>query len=193
MTEFLPYQAEVRMLRIPYCLCQAVAGTIPLCQVDTPEVAFSRSLQQRFKFQHLLMCYIIFFHGGALFIALPIVFCLSKSLVFSLSKLKSSQPRPHSSFLLDPLVQLPGSSSTVCVKDATFEPGVHTWVSGILCQLIPSDWMPPPSPCGHTQFGHYRSHQRFSIHRKTVSFTHGKHQLRLKTNPPSSDVLLDHL
>ena len=31
-----------------------------MCQVDTPEVAFSRSFQQRFKLHHFLMCHVIF-------------------------------------------------------------------------------------------------------------------------------------
>ena len=118
-----------------------------------------------------------FFMAGALFIAFRIVFCLSKSLVFSLSNRKSSSRISHSSSLFDPLAQLPRSSSTVCVSDSTIEPGVHTWVSRRLCQLTPSDWMPPPSPYvmgSSTQIGHYRSHQRIRIRRQTKGFTHGK-------------------
>ena len=135
------------MLRISHCLCQTVAWDFPMCQVDTPEIAFSRSFQQRFKLHHFLMCHVIFSMAEALLIAFPIVFCLSKSLVFSLLSSRVLPPRSHSSSLFDPPAQLPGSSSTVFVSDATFEPGVHTWVSRRLCQSILSGCMPPPSPC----------------------------------------------
>ena len=134
------------MLRIPHCLCQAVAWALPMCQVDTPEA--SPEASNKGSNSIIFSCVTSFsFMAGALFIAFPIVFRLSKSLVFSLSKLKSSHPRSHSSSLFDPLAHLPGSSSTVYVIDATFEPGVHIWVSRRLCQLFSSDWTPPPSPC----------------------------------------------
>ena len=92
------------------------------------------------------MCYIIFLLCWALFIGFPIVFCLSKSLVFRLPKSRVLLPRFHSSLLFDPLVQFPGSSSTVCANGATFEPVVHTWVPKRLCLLISSGWIPLPSP-----------------------------------------------
>ena len=37
-----------------------MAWTFPMCNVDAPEIAFSRSLQQRFQLHHLLMFCIVF-------------------------------------------------------------------------------------------------------------------------------------
>ena len=97
---------------------------------------------------------------GTLFIGFPMAFCLSKSLVFSSSKPKSSSPRFHSSHLFVPLAQFPGSSSTAYMNDATFEPVVRTWVTRRICRLVSSDWIPPPLPCvrdsGSLQVGHHR-------------------------------------
>ena len=117
-----------------------------MCQGDTPELAFSRSFQQRFKLHHFLKYHVIFFHGWGTIRRFPDrVLSLEITRVFAFFRVPP--PRSQSSFLIGPPVQLPGSSLTVYVSDATFEPGVHTWVSRRLCQIIPSDWMPPPSPC----------------------------------------------
>ena len=48
------------MLRTPHYLCQTVEGAFPVCQVDTSEVVFSRSFQQRFKLHHILMRHVLF-------------------------------------------------------------------------------------------------------------------------------------
>ena len=133
------------MPRIPHYLRHTVAWAFPVCQVDTLEIAFFRCFQHRFKLHHFSCVTSFSSMAGALFIAFPIVFCLS--LVFSLSKLKRSSPRSQPSSLFDSPSQLPGSSLTIYVSDATFEAGVHTWVSRRLYQLLPFGWMPTPSPC----------------------------------------------
>ena len=82
-----------------------------------------------------------------LFIGFPIIFCLTRSLVFSPSKPRSSSPRFHSSLLSIPSAPFPGSFSIVCVRDATFEPILRTWAPRRLCLLTPSGWIPPLLPC----------------------------------------------
>ena len=136
------------MLRAPNRLCQTVSQLFPIGEVYTPEVAFSRSFASSRGSSSIIFSCVTSFSSrtGVLFIGFPIVFCLSKSLVFSPSRLKRSYPRSHSSYLFVAPVQSPGSSSTVCLSDATFEPGVRTWVPRRLCQLVSSGWIPPPLP-----------------------------------------------
>ena len=106
--------------------CQTVAGAFPVCQVDTPEVAFSRNFQQRFKFHHFLMCHVIFFHGwGTIHRFADRVLSLEITRVFGFLA-QEFLPRSHSIFFFGPPAQPPGSSSSVYVSDATLEPGVHT-------------------------------------------------------------------
>ena len=64
-----------------------MAWAFPMCNVDAPEIAFSRSLQQRFLFHHPLMCCIVFLLRWDTIRRLPMAFCHSKSLAFSPSKL----------------------------------------------------------------------------------------------------------
>ena len=85
--------------------------------------------------------------AAVLFIGLPIMYCLSKSLVFSPFRPKVLPPRSHSSYLFVLPVQFPGSLSTFCASDATFKAGVRTWVPRRLCRLVSSGWIPPPLPC----------------------------------------------
>ena len=93
-------------------------------------------------------CIVSFFSMfGAPPTGFPITFCLSWSLMFSLSKPKSSSPRFHSSHPSILSALFLGFFSTTCVSDATSEPTLRTWAPRRLCQLILFSWIPPPSPC----------------------------------------------
>ena len=64
--------------------------------------------------------------------------------------------RSHSSHLFVPLAPFPGSSSTVCVNDATIEPAVRTWVPRKHYPLVSFGWIPPPLPCAMDNGSHIR-------------------------------------
>ena len=186
------------MLRIPQRLCQTVAGAFTMCEIDTPEVAVFAKLPTEVlapsfsRVSHQLPPWLEY--CSSLF---PIVFCLIKSLVFSPSKLKSSSPRSHSSILSGPPVQLLGSFSIICASDATFEPGLRTWVSRRLCRLVSSDWITPLLPCVMDSFFHsgWPSPIPLGTSRSLANYRlHSwKPHLRLKTNLPLSDVFFGYL
>ena len=134
------------MLWIPHCLRQAVAWAFLMCQVDTPEVALSRSLQQRLKLHHLLMCYVIPVHHWRTTHRFPdrvLSLEITRVFVFQAQEFFPPDPAQNLSLVLRHSSQF---SSAVGVSDATCEPGVHTWVMRKLCELTPSDWMLPPLP-----------------------------------------------
>ena len=134
------------MLRIPRCLRQAVAWAFAMCQVDTPEVAFSRSFQQMLKLHHLLMCYFIPFHSWGTFHRFPDQVLPLEIVPVFVFQTQEFLPQISLKFFLWSSGTAPGVSSAVGVNDATCEPGVHTWVSRRLCQLTLSDWIHPSSP-----------------------------------------------
>ena len=51
----VPCQAEIALLRVRNSLTHAVTWLTSTCQVDVPDMAFSRCLEQKFKFHHLHM------------------------------------------------------------------------------------------------------------------------------------------
>ena len=114
------------MFRVPHRLCQASSR-------GSNSIIFS--------------CVVSFSScAGTLFIGFPIVFCLSKSLVFSASKLKISSHQISLKSSLCSLGTVPRIFfNSLC--EPTFEPVVRIWVPRRLCLLISSGWVSLPSPC----------------------------------------------
>ena len=135
------------MLWKPHCLRQTMAWAFAMCEVDTPEVTFSPNFTKRFKLHRFLMCDVFFFHVCGtihhfpdLVLSIEITrvrdFQAQEFFTPDLTQVLSLVSRDSSQDLSQQSVRVMRHSSRAC-----------TWVSKRLYRLIPSDWMPPPSPC----------------------------------------------
>ena len=128
------------MLRVPHCLCQAMAWAFPMKNLYVSKIEFSRSSSSI-----IFSCVRSFsFCAGTLFIGFPMAFCFSKSLVFSSPKLKSSSPQIS---LKSSFCALGTVLRIFFVNDVTFEPVVRTLVPRRHYPLVSIGWIPPPLPC----------------------------------------------
>ena len=130
------------MLRVPHCLCQAMAWAFPMFIIDASEIAFSRGFQQSFQFHHLLGCCIIVLQCWDTVHRLPD--CIPS---LEVTRVFTFQTQEFFFQLFVPLAPLPVSFSTACVNDATFETVVRIWKPKRPCPLVSFGWIPPPLPC----------------------------------------------
>ena len=144
------------MLRVPHCLCQAMTWAFPMCNLYASEIAFPRGFQQRLQFHHFLAHHIILLGRWDYPSASRWLSVSQNHSCFRLLTSRVLLPRFHSSHFSLPLAPFPGSSSTVCGDDATFEPAVRTWVQRRPYPLVSFGWIPPPLPCAMDNGSHIR-------------------------------------
>ena len=94
----IPCQAEVAPLLIPQSMFHAMTWKVSMCQVETPESAFSICFRRRFEIHHIRVDRVSFVHAGSLLNTLLLAFL--NSLDFAFSRLRIFLPKYHSSPLL---------------------------------------------------------------------------------------------